>query len=444
MHTTINRHRAASPLRQARLLIAVAVLPLIVSASGVVPCNAAEQAPRDAPWLLVTIDGLVKAKDVRPGQGGESLTVIDLSGENREIPLDSCVGLMRRTEMRPRHGRNHDSRTGIELHSGDTVFAADIAYKEGILSAAHPFWKKLSFPLKLIRRVRVQKVQDLPTPFASFTGVRFANGDTVEGTVVSIVRETILVEIEAVGKVPVEGFDSIADIIFAPAKEKNAPPAEGDRIVAVRCRSGDFVKGKLAREKDGAWIVETPWKKEPVRIHATQIQSVGLRGTHTFLSDMKPSRVDMTPFIDSAKPWKANESLDGGTMTVNGYSAITGLAMHSRTVLEFPIGSISAAPLRFCCLLGIDAASVPKAGDADFILSADGRILKKKRIVSGTKLLPLYADVSAGSKTLTVTLDHGRKGSAGDYVDVMWAALVRVKKPPEPPAPPPPPEPPKE
>jgi hypothetical protein len=153
-------------------------------------------------------------------------------------------------------------------------------------------------------------------------------------------------------------------------------------------------------------------------------------GTNVFLSDMKPSRADMTPFIDSIKPWRADASVDGGPMTVRGYLALKGLGMHSRTVLEFPVGALSTGPLRLCCLLGIDAASF--AGDADFAVAVDGKTLGKGRIASGTGPQPLFADVPAGTKTLTFTLDYGRRGSAGDYADVMWAALVRVKTPPAP------------
>jgi hypothetical protein len=124
-------------------------------------------------------------------------------------------------------------------------------------------------------------------------------------------------------------------------------------------------------------------------------------------------------------------------MTVRGYLALKGLGMHSRTVLEFPIGALSTDPLRFCCLLGIDAASFAGAGDADFAVAADGKTLEKGRVVSGAELQPVFADVPAGAKALTFTLDYGRRGSSGDYADVMWAALMRVKGPPEPEAAPP-------
>jgi hypothetical protein len=275
-----------------RVIAAAVLLPALLAA-GIVPCGAEERV-RGARWMLLTGEGLVRARDVRPGRDGESITVTDLSGGKGEMPLDSCLGLMRRVGTRPMYGRNRDGRAGIELRCGDTILAADVGYREETLTARHPFWKELSFPSGLVRRIRVRRDRTLPPAAPSFEGVRFANGDEVAGRVVSIVGETILVEVEAVGKVPVESFDSVADIVLAPAGgSKEKADSYGSRTVAVLCRSGDLVRGRLQGEDAGAWIVGTSWRKEPVRIPASEIRSVrssipSSRGVPTLQSTAGP------------------------------------------------------------------------------------------------------------------------------------------------------------
>ncbi len=412
MHTIIGRYTAVIP----PTLLALAVL-LCRSAAG-------EQ------WILVTGDGAVEAGAVLPAKDGASLAVTGPSGKETTVPVDGCLGLMRKTRARPELGRGRDTRVGIELHSGDIIRAADISFKNGTLAARHPVWKELSFPAAAVRRIRVRPAADLPSLSPSFSGVRFTNGDDVSGKVVSVVGETILVEVEGVGKLPVEGLDSVADIVLASAgKSKKEPSSNAGGTVTVLCRSGDAVKGTLL---GGGWTVRTSWRREPVTIAPGQVKSVAFRGGHAFLSDIGTAGEQQTPWIDSIRPWRADASLDGGPMTVGGYRALKGLAMDSRTVLKFSVGSLSGAPLRFCCMLGVDAASFPGSGDADFVVAADGKELEKKRVVSGRDPQPFYTDVPAGTKTLTVTLDYGRRGSLGDFVNAMWAALVKLSPPPEP------------
>ena len=116
------------------------VIPPVLLVLGTLLCGAALGAPGGETWILVTENGPVKAANVLPGKDGASLTAVGLSGKRKEIPLASCLGLMRRMKGRPEYGRDHDSRAGIELHSGDTILATDVAYKGNTLTARHPFW----------------------------------------------------------------------------------------------------------------------------------------------------------------------------------------------------------------------------------------------------------------------------------------------------------------
>jgi len=381
-------------------------------------------------WMLVTDDGPVEADGITPSKDGASLLVAP-SGKKVTVALDRCIGLMCRTTARPKLGRDRDARVGIELHSGDIIRATDLAFKEKTVTARHPAWKDLSFPAGAVKRIRISPAPNLPIISPSFSGVRFVNGDEVAGRVVSIVGETILVEVEGVGKLPVEGLDSVADVVLSPAgKEPKKKSAGENGTVTLLCRSGDMVAGRLL---GGGWTVQVSWRKDAVTVAPGQVKSVAFHGDgHVFLSGMKAPGAQQTPWIDSMKPWRADASLDGGPLTMGGYRALKGLAMNSRTALKFSVAALSDVPLRFVCLLGVDPASFPGSGDADFVAAADGKTLVKTRVISGASPQPLSADIPAGTKTLTITLDYGRRGSLGDFVNAMWAALVKLPAPPPP------------
>ena len=69
-----------------------------------------------------------------------------------------------------------------------------------------------------------------------------------------------------------------------------------------------------------------------MQLPITSISSVDVHNTRVVsLSELKPDRVEQTPFFDRVIPWRVDSSLDGGPLKLNdGQQYARGIAMHSR------------------------------------------------------------------------------------------------------------------
>lgn len=152
-------------------------------------------------------------------------------------------------------------------------------------------------------------------------------------------------------------------------------------------------------------------------------------GKILFLSDVEPETSEWTnAYGDNSATAslarlfapRRDQSFGGEPLTLDGQSYEKGLALHSKTVLEYRLlGKFS----KFLALAGIDDKVRP-AGDVLLVVALDGKPLGEHRIRGKDAAVPLEYDIRGGRK-LTITVDFG---GALDVADRLHLVNARVTK----------------
>ena len=210
------------------------------------------------------------------------------------------------------------------------------------------------------------------------------------------------------------------------------PPSPDDEKlgpeVIVRLKAGDLLRGRVVKLTDHALTLKTAFmpQRDISRPLLAAIFPAGgaldnASGV-TWLSAMKPEKSKHTPVFDSEFPARADASVDGGDMQVNGQAFERGLGVHSKPELVF---ALDAAPRRFVAVCGIDAETNGRGGVAARVL-ADGKELWKSGEVTAKDAPKTVSLDLSTSKTLTLEVDYGADNDdSGDHFDWGWAAVIR-------------------
>ncbi|HLA85850.1 MAG TPA: NPCBM/NEW2 domain-containing protein [Thermoguttaceae bacterium] len=147
------------------------------------------------------------------------------------------------------------------------------------------------------------------------------------------------------------------------------------------------------------------------------------------LGELQPRSVEWTPYWGLAKEPASREaffaplrhpSADGPAMTLGGKIHARGVALCSRTEVEY---DLPEGYRRLTALAGIDDAFRP-GGDARLVISADGRTLLDVTLTGTEPPRAIDLDV-AGARRLTILVDFGRAMDVGDHVNLCEARLVK-------------------
>lgn len=217
-------------------------------------------------------------------------------------------------------------------------------------------------------------------------------------------------------------IENVLGVVLAPQKRSadsrpasqpaGAPPGPAVTIAMV---NGDTLRGRWTLLKDGFMSIATPWG-ETVDLPTTAVQNIETRDDRAvFLSDLKPLRVEQTPYFDRVIPWRADAALDGGPLrTSDGRGYAHGLATHSRCVLEYDLGGRFA---RFDARLGFEPipSGQPPGSVAVRVLIDGAPRYENLEFSSDQKPVPLAIDVR-GATRLTLEVDFGRDQDVNDRV----------------------------
>jgi len=117
------------------------------------------------------------------------------------------------------------------------------------------------------------------------------------------------------------------------------------------------------------------------------------KGKLSYLSDLDPIEKDETSTEDLVFPYRRDRNLYGGPLRLKGETYSKGLALHSRTVLTYDLGSEYQL---FRAVLGVDDVVRSENGAAVYvkvIIEADGRELFRGDVRSKDDPKPLALDV---------------------------------------------------
>ena len=152
-------------------------------------------------------------------------------------------------------------------------------------------------------------------------------------------------------------------------------------------------------------------------------------GKINYLSDMEPESVRWTPYLEIGKASEAikrfyapkrDEGREHQPLSIDGKTYAKGLALYSRTELEYRVPSGSK---KLQATAGIDT-SVRDVGHVQLVISADGKKLFDHPIGGSDGAVPIDLDVS-GAKRLSILVDFGEGLDAGDYLNLADARIVK-------------------
>lgn len=143
-------------------------------------------------------------------------------------------------------------------------------------------------------------------------------------------------------------------------------------------------------------------------------------GKLVYLSDLEPLKVEETPILADLYRYRRDKNLEGGTLSVGRRVYEKGLALHSRTILEYDIKGYTS----FRCVLGLDDAM---AGSAHALVRIEGddKVLLSTSINSReNKPQHVNLDIK-GVQKLRIVVDYGEDLDLGDHINLADARLIK-------------------
>jgi hypothetical protein len=183
------------------------------------------------------------------------------------------------------------------------------------------------------------------------------------------------------------------------------------------------ISGRWKDLDSASWKVEAPWG-QTLSLPAAEVESARFRGGRmTYLSDLVPSKVEETPYFGHRLPWRADISLTGEPLKMNGQTYERGIAVHSRCILTYDLNGEYAT---FEALVGFDDAAQGK-GQVECRVLADGKELYANGdLRADTPPLKLALKVERAEQ-LRLVVDFGKAQDTGDRV--IWANPKLFRKP---------------
>jgi len=217
-------------------------------------------------------------------------------------------------------------------------------------------------------------------------------------------------------------LDQVEGLILA--ARPDSPPTDELRPTFTLVH-GMAVSGRWKDLDASVWKVQTAWGQE-IKLPAAEIQDARFRGGKmTYLSDLKPSKVEEVPFFGRRLGWRRDLNLLGQPLKMNGRTYERGLAVHSRCVLTFDLNRRFS---RFETLVGFDEAA-RALGRVDCRVFADGKELYANRDLRADGPPVKLALPVAGAEQLKLQVDFGADQDTGDRVIWANARLQRATAP---------------
>ncbi|HKD38272.1 MAG TPA: NPCBM/NEW2 domain-containing protein, partial [Pirellulales bacterium] len=131
---------------------------------------------------------------------------------------------------------------------------------------------------------------------------------------------------------------------------------------------------------------------------------------------------EQTPYFDRLMPYRVDASLTGGQLVMNDGPVSKGIAVHTKTILEYEIGGGFD---RFRAKVGFQQPE-GKLGRAPVRIRGDGKLLWEETNLTGAARKPALVDLDvAGVKTIALDADFGPDGDVGGRV--IWGDARLIK-----------------
>lgn len=178
---------------------------------------------------------------------------------------------------------------------------------------------------------------------------------------------------------------------------------------------GARISGRWKDLDSTTWQIDTAWG-QTLNLPATEVETVHLRGGKmSYISDLKPGKVEETPYFGHRLSWRKDVNLVGEPLRMNGLTYEHGVAVHSRCSLTYDLAGRYST---FETLVGFDDA-VKGRGRVDCRVIADGKELYANPDLRADGPPVRLKLPVAGIEQLRLIIDFGRGQDTGDRV--IWA-----------------------
>jgi hypothetical protein len=345
----------------------------------------------------------------------------------------------------------------IELIDGSSLLAQAIEVSAGVAKAKLTGGEEVEIPARSLRWVRLQehtsdlaKHSELPQQWQTILAAK-ATGDLIvvrkiaavaegapalpkaappkatldylEGIVEEIGAEQVQFhyneQVIPVDRAKVEG------VVYFHAAGRELP----DPLCRVVDRAGStwFVKS-LALQDDKLQLVSTSGVRGEIPLARVEKLDYSA-GKIVYLSDLKWESLDWRDYFGQRRDASTallfsprnDESFAGEPLTFGKQTYAKGLAIHSRTQLDYRLpGKFS----KFLALAAIDDHVRP-AGDVVLRISLDGKLLGEQHVTGkDEKPIPLEYDLTGGSR-LSILVDFGAGLDLSDRLHLLNARVTK-------------------
>jgi hypothetical protein len=220
-------------------------------------------------------------------------------------------------------------------------------------------------------------------------------------------------------------LNRLLGVVLVPQRQgPSSPSAEVAAFhQAFRFASGDLLSGRWTGFQDGA-VQLTTWWDEKLTLSPGTIGTIECRnGRVVYLSDLKPARVEQSPYFDRVVPWRTDTTLGGAPITVGGVTYAKGIAMHSRCVLEYDLGGRFQ---RFRAKFAFEQPAGANGRAAVRVLTDDKAQFENADARGSASPEDLDVNVE-GARRLVLEVDFGADQDVADRVVFANARLVRAE-----------------
>jgi hypothetical protein len=338
----------------------------------------------------------------------------------------------------------------IELIDGSRLPASSYTVAGGSAQVTLTGGKLLEVPTRAIGAVRLQdhdsdiaRTSQLPRQWAEIRAARAAGDvlvvrkatgdeggkptatlDQLEGILGDISEDKVQFTYDE-QQIPVDRLKIEGLIYFRPAGRQLPDPIctlEDAAGARWNIKSMELVNDELQLTSVGGVKGQVPLARVLRLDYST--------GKIVFLSDWEPLTAQWTNIFGETASAKGlarlyaprrDQSFSGGPLTVGQRAFSKGLALHSRTLIEY---RLDGKYNQFLALAGIDPAS-RGGGDVRLVVSLDGKSLGEYRI-TGRDERPLQLELDIrGGRRLAILVDFGAGLDVGDRLHLANARVTK-------------------
>jgi hypothetical protein len=249
--------------------------------------------------------------------------------------------------------------------------------------------------------------------------VLLRNGDLLEGTLTSMDEKAVRLEAEK-REVEVKPDKIAAVALNTELVSRRRPKAPYARLVLANgCRLT-----LVSATSDGKFLSGKTVFGAEVQIPIEEVSALTiLQARADYLSDLKPSKVELTPYLDVTMPPASDASVRGRSLRLAGSTYDKGLGVHSSCRLTY---DLAGRYQRFEALVGLDEET-GRGGSVRIQVLVDGKpqnVAPDRDWTARDGALTVRVDVK-GAKQLTLAVEFGEQGDVQDDVDWVNARLVK-------------------